>query len=56
MTLAEAIDTLAAEPLINQPGRGLVYSLSTDVQGASSRASGQTLPVFLRERIFSRCA
>jgi len=53
MTLAEAIDKLAAEPLIAQPGAAWNYSLSTDVLGRVVEvASGQPFQVFLRERIF----
>lgn len=53
MTLAEAIDKLAAEPLISQPGAAWNYSLSTDVLGRVVEvASGQPFQVFLRERIF----
>jgi len=53
MTLAEAIDKLAAEPLIAQPGAAWNYSLSTDVLGrVVEMASGQPFQVFLRERIF----
>lgn len=33
MTLAEAIDKLAAEPLVSHPGAAYNYSLSTDVLG-----------------------
>ena len=53
MTLAEAIDKLAAEPLIAHPGAAWNYSLSTDVLGRVVEvASGQPFQVFLRERIF----
>ena len=53
LTLAEAIDKLAAEPLIAQPGAAWNYSLSTDVLGRVVEvASGQPFQVFLRERIF----
>ena len=53
MTLAEAIDKLAAEPLIAQPGTAWNYSLATDVLGRVVEvASGQPFQVFLRERIF----
>jgi len=52
MTLAEAIDKLAAEPLVSQPGAAWNYSLSTDVLGRVVEvASGQPFNVFLRERI-----
>lgn len=53
MTLAEAIDKLAAEPLIAQPGAAWNYSLSTDVLGRVVEvASGMPFQAFLRERIF----
>ena len=53
MTLAEAIDKLAAEPLISQPGAAWNYSLSTDVLSRVVEvASGQPFQEFLRERIF----
>lgn len=53
MTLAEAIDKLAAEPLIAQPGTAWNYSLSTDVLGRVVEvASGMPFQVFMRERIF----
>jgi CubicO group peptidase (beta-lactamase class C family) len=54
LTLAEAIDTLAAQPLVSQPGAAWNYSLSTDVLGRVVEVvSGQTLDVFFRERIFT---
>lgn len=53
MTLAEAIDKLAAEPLVAQPGAAWNYSLSADVLGRVVEvASGLRFDVFLRERIF----
>ena len=53
MTTAEAIDKLAAEPLIAQPGSAYNYSLSTDVLGRVVEvAAGQPFEAFLRERIF----
>jgi CubicO group peptidase (beta-lactamase class C family) len=53
MTLAEAIDKLAAEPLVSQPGAAWNYSLSTDVLGRVVEVvSGQPFNVFLRERVF----
>jgi CubicO group peptidase (beta-lactamase class C family) len=52
-TLEQAIDKLAAQPLISQPGTAWNYSLSTDVLGRVVEvASGQPFDVFLRERIF----
>ena len=53
LTTAEAIDRLAAEPLIAQPGSAYNYSLSTDVLGRVVEvASKQPFEAFLRERIF----
>lgn len=53
MTLEEAINKLAAEPLMSHPGAAFNYSLSTDVLGRVVEvASGQPLNVFMRERIF----
>jgi CubicO group peptidase (beta-lactamase class C family) len=53
MTLAEAIDKLAAEPLVAQPGAAWNYSLSTDVLGRVVEvASGMPFQAFLRDRIF----
>jgi len=52
LTLAEAIDKLAAEPLIAHPGAAWNYSLSTDVLGRVVEvASGMPFEVFVRERI-----
>jgi CubicO group peptidase (beta-lactamase class C family) len=53
LSLAEAMDRLAAQPLISQPGAAWNYSLSTDVLGRVVEvASGQTLDAFFRDRIF----
>ena len=53
LTTAEAIDKLAAEPLMAQPGSAYNYSLSTDVLGRVVEvASGMPFQDFLRERIF----
>lgn len=53
MTLEQAIDKLAAQPLVSQPGAAWNYSLSTDVLGRVVEvASGQPFDLFLRERIF----
>ena len=53
LTTAEAINKLAAEPLVAQPGSAYNYSLSTDVLGRVVEvASGQPFEAFLRERIF----
>src|SRR5436189_149388 len=52
-SLAEAIDKLAAAPLVSQPGAAWNYSLSTDVLGRVVEVvSGQPFDVFLRERVF----
>lgn len=52
LTLAEAIDKLAAEPLVAQPGAVWNYSLSTDVLGRVVEVvSGQPFQVFVRDRI-----
>jgi CubicO group peptidase (beta-lactamase class C family) len=52
--LEQAIDRLAAQPLMAQPGSAWNYSLSTDVLGRVVEvASGQRFDVFLRERIFT---
>jgi CubicO group peptidase (beta-lactamase class C family) len=52
-SLAEAIDKLAAAPLMSQPGAAWNYSLSTDVLGRVVEVvSGKPFDVFLRERIF----
>jgi CubicO group peptidase (beta-lactamase class C family) len=54
MALAQAVDALAAQPLVSQPGAAFNYSLSTDVLGRVVEVvSGQTLDVFFRERIFT---
>jgi CubicO group peptidase (beta-lactamase class C family) len=53
-TLQEMIDRLAQIPLIYQPGKGWIYSLSMDIQGyIVEQLSGQTLPDFLRAHIFA---
>ena len=53
MTLEEAINKLAAQPLLAQPGAAWNYGLSTDVLGRVVEvASGQPFNVFLQERIF----
>ena len=51
--LNDMIARLATLPLAYQPGSRWRYSLSMDVQGAIvERLSGQTLPDFMRTRIF----
>jgi CubicO group peptidase (beta-lactamase class C family) len=53
-TLQEMIDQLAQAPLIYQPGKGWVYSLSMDIQGyIVEKLSGQSLPDFDRDHIFN---
>ena len=53
MTLAQAIDKLAAQPLMSQPGAAWNYSLGVDVLGRVVEvASGTPFDVFLRDRIF----
>jgi CubicO group peptidase (beta-lactamase class C family) len=52
-TLQEMIDKLAKIPLLYQPGRGWVYSVSTDIQGyIVEKLSGQSLPDFIQQHIF----
>jgi CubicO group peptidase (beta-lactamase class C family) len=49
----EWLSTLAAVPMLHQPGAAWLYNTCSDVQGVLiARASGQTLPAFLAERIF----
>ena len=51
--LEAVCDLLAAIPLVFQPGSGWNYSMSTDVLGRVVEVvSGQTLDVFLKERLF----
>ncbi|MGA7294858.1 MAG: serine hydrolase domain-containing protein [Terriglobales bacterium] len=51
--LQEMIDKLATIPLNYEPGKAWVYSASMDVEGyIIEKLSGQTLPDFMRERIF----
>ncbi len=52
-TLDELVARLGAAPMLHQPGETFAYSYSTTVLGAViERVSGQTLDVFLAERIF----
>jgi len=52
-TLAEAIDKLAAQPLLSQPGAEWHYSLAFDVLGRVVEvASGKPFDQFLQERLF----
>jgi CubicO group peptidase (beta-lactamase class C family) len=52
-TIEQAIDRLAAQPLVSQPGAAWNYGLSTDVLGRIVEVvSGQPFNVFLQERVF----
>jgi CubicO group peptidase (beta-lactamase class C family) len=52
--LQAAIDGLAQTPLLYQPGTRWVYSPSMDIQGyIVEKLSGQSLPDFMRDHIFS---
>ena len=52
--LAEMMDKLAAAPLAYEPGTKWRYSIAMDVQGAIiERLSGQSLPDFMRDRMFA---
>ena len=52
-SLQDMIDRLAQIPLIYQPGREWIYSLSVDVQGyVVEKLTGQSLPDFMRDHIF----
>ena len=52
--LQEMIDRLAQIPLIYQPGKGWIYSMSMDIQGdIVEKLSGQSLPDFMRDHIFT---
>ena len=51
--LQEMIDRLAQIPLLYQPGKGWIYSMSMDIEGyIVEKLSGQTLPDFMRDQIF----
>lgn len=51
--LQEAVKKLASIPLNYQPGKGWMYSVSMDIQGAIiEKLTGQTLPQFMQEHIF----
>jgi CubicO group peptidase (beta-lactamase class C family) len=55
--LQEMIDKLAKIPLNYQPGKGWTYSVSMDIEGyIVEKLSGQTLPDFMREHIFTPLA
>lgn len=52
-TLGPAIDALARQPLMNQPGERFTYGLSVDVLGRLIEVlSGQPLDQYLRARVF----
>jgi CubicO group peptidase (beta-lactamase class C family) len=52
-SLQEMIDKLATIPLLYQPGKEWVYSVSVDIQGyIVEKLSGQTLPDFMRDHIY----
>jgi CubicO group peptidase (beta-lactamase class C family) len=52
-SLKEFINRLSKKPLLYDPGEQWVYSVSVDVQGyLVEKLSGQTLPDFMRTRIF----
>jgi CubicO group peptidase (beta-lactamase class C family) len=52
-SLQDMINKLATIPLLYQPGTRWVYSVSVDIQGyIVEKLSGQTLPDFMREKIF----
>jgi CubicO group peptidase (beta-lactamase class C family) len=52
-TLAEAIGVLGTLPLVDQPGAGFHYGMSTDVVGRLVEVlSGQSLDAYLAEHVF----
>jgi CubicO group peptidase (beta-lactamase class C family) len=51
--LQEAIDRLAQIPLLYQPGKGWIYSVSMDIEGyIVEKLTGQSLPDFMHDQIF----
>jgi CubicO group peptidase (beta-lactamase class C family) len=51
--LQEMIDRLAQIPLLYQPGKGWMYSMSMDIEGyIVEKLSGQSLPDFMHDQIF----
>ncbi len=49
----EWLATLAAVPMLRQPGEAWLYNTCSDIQGVLiARASGRALPEFLAERVF----
>jgi CubicO group peptidase (beta-lactamase class C family) len=52
-TPEEWLATLAAIPMLRQPGEAWLYNTCSDIQGVLvARVSGQPFPAFLAERIF----
>ncbi len=52
--LHEMIERLAQIPLLYQPGKGWVYSMSMDIQGyIVEKLSGQSLPDFVHDHIYA---
>ena len=52
--LQEMVDKLSTIPLNYQPGKGWMYSVSMDIEGyIVEKLSGQSLPDFMRDRIFT---
>jgi CubicO group peptidase (beta-lactamase class C family) len=52
--LEEMIGKLAGIPLLYQPGKGWIYSMSMDIEGyIVEKLSGQPLPEFMRAQIFA---
>jgi CubicO group peptidase (beta-lactamase class C family) len=52
--LQEMIDRIAKIPLLYQPGKAWVYSMSMDIEGyIVEKLSGQSLPDFMRDQIFN---
>jgi CubicO group peptidase (beta-lactamase class C family) len=48
------VDRLAQIPLVYQPGKAWIYSMSMDIEGyIVEKLSGQTLPDFVRDHIFT---
>ncbi|MFA7261454.1 MAG: serine hydrolase domain-containing protein [Caulobacter sp.] len=53
-TLREAMGVLTTLPMASQPGTEWKYSVAVDIQGyIVEKLSGQTLPDFMRSRIFA---
>ena len=51
--LQEMIDRLAQIPLMYQPGKGWIYSMSMDIEGyIVEKLTGQMLPDFMHDQIF----